>query len=150
MRRSSCFSVWREHSSICGRLVDRIRVRLHVAPIHDRCTSSRIRHASERETTGNGTRLWRTLFRRTRRHTTRDHVRHSHWAIALLWNARTMFVAASIVHSYARFSRYKKSNLIGNSDQEWFTIVITIIYNLKLIMNFAIFPYIHVSDATDR
>jgi len=48
------------------------------------------------------------------------------------------------------FSDLKNPGLIGNSDQEWFIIVITIIYNLKLIMNFAISPYIHVSDAKDR
>lgn len=42
MRRSSCFGARCEHSSTCGRLVDRIRVSSHVAPIHDRCTSSQI------------------------------------------------------------------------------------------------------------
>lgn len=68
MRRPSCFGVRCEHSSTCRRLVDQIRVSSHVTPIHDRCTSSQIRHASERQTTGNGTRSGWTFFERNRHH----------------------------------------------------------------------------------
>jgi len=140
MRRPSCFGVQCEHSSMCGRLVDQIRVSSHVAPIHDRYTSSQIRHVSERQTTGNGTRSGWTLFERNRHHA------RSRPPITLndcVSTKRTHNVAFSIVHSHSRSLVHKWKIPIWdqNSDHEKIVTVRLIVYNLELITSFKIYIY---------
>jgi len=143
MRRSSCFGVQCEHSSTCGRLVDRIHVSSHVAPIHDRYTSSQIRHVSEQQTTGNGTRSGWTVFERNRHHA------RSRPPITLndcVPTKRTHNVAFSIVHSHSRSLEHKWKIPVWdqNSDHEKIVTVrflYPILYNLKLITSFKVYIY---------
>lgn len=117
MRRSSCFGARCEHSSTSGRLIGGIRVTSHVAPIHDRCTSSRILDAStattvvsrrQRRRAEVGERV-NAISQRTRRRARKGQRdgksrRQSHRATALSYEMHALYpaVVPILPHSHPR------------------------------------------------